>query len=273
MSCWPPLLDRPCPDSNRRETLATVDRELGATEQPVTSGRDLEGELDRLLSTELPHRAALRSGACRHAELLLAANTRLNLTRITAPDELAVKHVLDSLLPWRRWLELAPMPANARADLRSADRSEVRPVTIADLGSGGGYPGILLALLLPHARVVLIESIQKKAAFLIEAVRELALPNVEVQARRAEELLLERPVDLVTARAVDSARELLRLLRPAKGRFGRLVLYKGPGVELEIQQAAKDAAKLGLAGQITFRGELPNGAGERSLLEYAPLAS
>jgi 16S rRNA (guanine527-N7)-methyltransferase len=217
----------------------------------------LLAELDAVLPPDLPHRASFLAGTLRHAELLLAANERLNLTRITSPRELAVKHVLDSVLPWRRLVELLPAaPASSP--------------TLLDLGSGGGYPGVPLALLLPHVRVLLCESTQKKAAFLAEVVAALPLPNVEVHARRAEELLVERAVDVVVARAVDVARELLRLLKPARGRFGRLVLWKGPDVEREVAQAAKDAEKLRLAAAVTWRGELPGERALRCLLEYAP---
>ncbi len=221
---------------------------------------DFAQELERALPRDLPDRAAMLDVARRHAELVVAANERLSLTGLTSPRDVAVKHVLDSVLPWRRFLELVPpRPAGSP------------PPVIADLGSGAGYPGIPLALLLPHAHVVLIESTGKKAAFLAAAVAELRLANVEVQAGRAEVLLAARDVDLVVARAAGPARDLLRLLKPARGRFRRLLLYKGrgPEAERELVQAANDAAKLGLTGTITFRGELPDGAGARCLIEYA----
>jgi 16S rRNA (guanine527-N7)-methyltransferase len=220
---------------------------------------DLTQELERALPRDLPRRAAILAGARRHAELVLAANERLNLTGITGAHDVAIKHVLDCLLPWQRLVELAPPPA-----------AGAMPPVIADLGSGAGYPGILLAMLLPKARVLLIESTGRKAAFLEDAVRALGLRNCEVHAMRAEDLLATRDVDLVVARAVGNLRDLLRLLKRARGRFRRLVLYKGPGVEKELAQAAKDAARFGLEGAITFRGELPEGAGARFLVEYAP---
>lgn len=214
----------------------------------------LAGAIDRCLPAAIPRRERLLDLAARHARLVLAANERLNLTRITAPEDVAVKHVLDSVLPWSRLIELAPGGSTP---------------AIADLGSGAGWPGILLAALLPGARVVLIESIGKKAAFLAETVRALALENVEVCAGRGEARLSSTPADLVVARAVGPARDLLRTLRPARAGLRRLLLWKGPGVELEMAQAARDASRLGLSGAITFRGELPEGAGARFLLEYS----
>lgn len=220
----------------------------------------LAAALDGVLPADLPRRAALLAGALRHAELVAAANERLNLTRITAARDVAVKHVLDCLAPWRRLVELAPPPATSPTSAAP---------TWVDLGSGAGYPGILLALLLPQVRIVLVESVRKKAAFLSEVVRALALANVEVEAERGEDRLARAPADVVVARAVDSARELLRLLKGSRANWRRLVLYKGPGVETEVAQAAKDAEKLGLAAAITARYELPDGAGARCLLEYA----
>lgn len=230
---------------------------------------ELTQELRRVLPRELPHRERILAGAQHHAELVLAANERLNLTRITAPRDVAIKHVLDSLLPWQRLLELLPPPAAPPSSASAA------PI-IADLGSGAGYPGLLLAMLLPHVRVQLVESVQKKAAFLADAVKELRLANAEIHAVRIEDLLAARdsalPLDFVVARAIGSARDLLRLLKPVRAKFRRLVLYKGPAgrsLEQELAQAAKDAEKLALVATVSFRGELPDGAGARSLVEYA----
>jgi 16S rRNA (guanine527-N7)-methyltransferase len=222
----------------------------------------LAAALEELLPAELPRRALLVAGALRHANLVAAANERQNLTRIAGARDVAVKHVLDCLAPWRRLVELAgripaePAPAAATP-------------TWLDLGSGAGYPGVLIALLLPQVRVVLVESTQKKAAFLEVAVKALELENVEVAAERGEERLAKQAADVVVARAIASARDLLRLLKPVRDRWRRLVLYKGPDVGSEMAQAAKDAEKLGLVAEITARYELPDGAGARCLLEYA----
>jgi 16S rRNA (guanine527-N7)-methyltransferase len=212
--------------------------------------------LERVLPSDLPRRAAIAAGARRHAELVEAANRTLNLTRIAGARDVAVKHVLDCLAPWRRLVELAAGGAREWADL----------------GSGAGYPGILLALLLPDVQVRLVESIGKKAAFLEQTVAALGLPNVAVVAARAEDHLAQQRADVVTARAVGSARDLLRLLKGVRANWGRLALYKGPEVELERTQAAKDAEKLRLVAAITAKYELPDGAGSRCLLEYAPAA-
>jgi 16S rRNA (guanine527-N7)-methyltransferase len=214
--------------------------------------------LEHVIPADLPRRKDFVAGAVGHAERVLAANESLNLTRITDARDVAVKHVLDCVAPWRRLAQLAAVGSAPEW---------------ADLGSGAGYPGILLALLLPRVRVRLVESTQKKALFLAQVVRELRLANVLVVAERAEELIARTRFDVVTARAVGSVRDLLRLLKGVRANWGRLVLYKGPGVEEEIAQAAKDAEKQGLAAAITARYELPDSVGSRCLLEYARASS
>jgi 16S rRNA G527 N7-methylase RsmG len=82
-------------------------------------------------------------------------------------------------------------------------------------------------------------------------------------------LISQTRFDVVTARAVGSARDPLPAQERARD-WGRLVLFKGPGVDEEIAQAAKDAEKAGLAAAITARYELPGSVGSRCLLEYAP---
>src|ERR1017187_4908608 len=138
-------------------------------------------ELRQIVPADLPHREACIAGAARHLDLIAEANQHFNLTRIVSPREAAIKHVLDSVLPWRLF----------------QGASEV-----ADAGSGAGFPGIPLALVLPETRFTLLESTQKKARFLESVARELKLPNVEVRPERAEEWLNTHRVDIVTARAV-----------------------------------------------------------------------
>ena len=103
----------------------------------------------------------------RYLALLLDANTRFNLTAITDPNEAWMRHVLDSLT-------LLPLIASAEAS------------RVIDVGSGGGLPGIPLAIAMPHVRFTLLEATGKKARFLNEAVQQLGLTNVEVVNDRAE---------------------------------------------------------------------------------------
>src|SRR3954471_23978086 len=102
----------------------------------------------------------------RFLDLLLEANRSMNLTRIDTREQAEVGHVGDSLT-------LVPyLPKTG--------------FSLADVGSGGGVPGIPLAIARPDAKVLLLESTQKKAAFLERAIQELNLTNVRVSTRRAE---------------------------------------------------------------------------------------
>lgn len=121
-----------------------------------------------------------------HYELLLRWNEKVNLTRITDPTEAARFHYCESL-----YLALRLPPGG---------------LSIADVGSGPGFPGFPIAVIRPECSVVLIESDQRKAVFLREASRELK--NVRVFSQRAE-LLTER-FDWVVSRAV-ARQDLLRL--------------------------------------------------------------
>jgi len=100
----------------------------------------------------------------RHVDLLLKWNKSINLTAITDPAEIAEKHVLDSLA-------LAPVLPQG---------------SLLDAGSGGGFPGIPVAIARPDLEVVLVDSVQKKVAFLKNALAELRLPRVKAVAVRLE---------------------------------------------------------------------------------------
>ena len=128
------------------------------------------------------------------------ANQRMNLTRITGPEAAWHRHVLDSL-------SLLPI-------LHS-----IEPGSLLDVGSGGGAPGIPLAITLPNMRVGLVDSVGKKARFLEEVVKRLGLSSVQVFNDRAEQLAaLGSPQreswDVVCARAVGRLPVLLELTIP-----------------------------------------------------------
>jgi 16S rRNA (guanine527-N7)-methyltransferase len=146
----------------------------------------------------------------RHAEEMLRWNRSIRLTAITSPEEVAVKHILDSLL----LLSFAPFPGRT-----------------LDFGSGAGYPGIPLAAALPDAHVVLLESSAKKCAFLSHACALLGLRNAEVVRGRLESRH-RLPIGLfenIVTRATLSPREAAKLLVPCLLPGGRLLLMTAPG--------------------------------------------
>jgi 16S rRNA (guanine527-N7)-methyltransferase len=153
----------------------------------------------------------------RYLDLLLSANQRMNLTRITDREHARVQHIADALTL------LPHLPAG--------------PHRLADVGSGGGVPGIPLAIARPDMSVTLIESVAKKAAFLEETAAELALANLDVWRGRAEDWRGPR-FDVVACRAVAPMAKLLVWCRPLVAAGGKLLAMKGPKLPEELAGAA-----------------------------------
>ncbi len=116
----------------------------------------------------------------------------------------------------------------------------------ADIGSGAGLPGIVLAIARPDVHFTLIEPMERRTAWLNEQVNDLGLDNVTVARMRGEEWDGGRIFDVVTARAVSALRTLLPFTAPLVRPGGRLVLLKGANVDAEIGKAAKQISRYGL---------------------------
>jgi 16S rRNA (guanine527-N7)-methyltransferase len=209
-----------------------------------------EEQLQQVLPADIPHRALLIQKGAEHLDLIIETNKVLNLTRILDTREAAVKHILDSVLPWRLF-----------ADARH----------ILDAGSGPGFPGIPLALVLPGIQFTLAESIQKKARFLEAALEKLELPNVKVSAARAEDLWGDGAIDVITARALAPISRALGLFAAALKAGRKIFLYKGPDADQEIAESAKEAAKLRARLQVVMRYELPDSLGSRSIVQITSI--
>ncbi len=205
-------------------------------------------ELSTLLPEDVPNRATVVAKAAQHLEMIVEVNQQFNLTRITTPREAAIKHVVDSVIPWRLF---AHSP------------------TIIDAGSGAGFPGIPLALVLPDVQVFLIESTQKKARFLEAVVLALELENVQVFPERGEDWLKENPSPLVTARALAPLAKAIPLFTAAMRKGSRLLLYKGPDARLEIEEAANHAKMARCKAGIALEYQLPDGLGSRTIVQVA----
>jgi 16S rRNA (guanine527-N7)-methyltransferase len=159
---------------------------------------------------------------------LLAMNEQMNLTAIKDPAEAWERHALDALT-------LLPLLAEIGAGSR-----------LVDIGSGGGLPGIPLAIARPDLRVTLIEATQKKAAFLSAVVEALGLAHVDVRAERAEQLgggKLRGAFDVVTARAVARLSMLVPLTAPFAKPGGLLLLVKGQRADEELGEAKRALAE------------------------------
>jgi 16S rRNA (guanine527-N7)-methyltransferase len=116
---------------------------------------------------------------------------------------------------------------------------------VLDLGSGAGLPGLVLALQRPDVQVVLVESLQRRATFLVECVEALGLRNTLVRRARAEELHGRLEVDVVTARAVAPVDRLAGWALPLLHEGGRLLALKGEQAQSELEVARPVLAQLG----------------------------
>jgi 16S rRNA (guanine527-N7)-methyltransferase len=121
----------------------------------------------------------------------------------------------------------------------------VGPGTLADIGSGAGFPGLVVAIMRPDVACTLIEPLGRRATWLEDESKRLGLQNVTVLNQRAEEVLGQR-YDFVTARAVSALKTLIPLVVPLVRPGGELVLMKGERVDQEIRDAASVLVKHGL---------------------------
>ena len=203
-------------------------------------------ELRELLPADLPHRDDVIAKAARHLDLIVETNQQFNLTRIVSPREAAIKHVVDSVMPWRLF--------------KNAGR-------VADAGSGPGFPGLPLSFVLPDTRFFLLESTQKKARFLESVVRRLELTNVEVQPVRAEDWLAKHRADIVVSRAVAPLIRGVPLFANALKGGARILFYKGPDAATEIEEAEPETKKRQLRLKVVERYGLPDELGARTVVE------
>ena len=114
---------------------------------------------------------------------------------------------------------------------------------IADIGTGGGMPGLVLAIVRPDARFLLVEPMERRCTWLSEQIERLGLDNAEVRRGRAEEFHGAFEVDQVTARAVTALRKLVPLTAPLLRDGGEMLFLKGASVEGEIAAAEKALRK------------------------------
>lgn len=117
--------------------------------------------------------------------------------------------------------------------------------TVADIGSGAGLPGLVIAIARPALRVTLIEPLLRRTTFLSEVVDDLGLENVEVVRGRADALHGQRTFDVVTSRAVAPLGRLLEWSMPLVAPTGALVAMKGSSIDEEIKEAAPVLERFG----------------------------
>lgn len=178
----------------------------------------------------LPMSADERALFSRYYMLLMQGNQKTNLTAITAPKEVAIKHIIDSLTA-----------------LRGADFSGMPQVV--DVGTGAGFPGLPLKIHCPQIQLTLIDSLGKRIAFLEEATEVLGLQDVRILHLRAEDAgrdkTLREQFDIVVSRAVARLPVLLEYLLPLAKVGGYAVALKGMAYQEELTEAQKALQVLG----------------------------
>ncbi len=123
---------------------------------------------------------------------------------------------------------------------------KVPPGTLADVGSGAGFPGLVVAAMRPDVHCTLIEPLGRRATWLEEEAARLNLTNVTVLNERAEDVRNTVSVDTVTARAVSALKTLVPLCVPLVKPGGELLLMKGQRVDEEIRSASKELVRAGI---------------------------
>ncbi len=181
------------------------------------------------------------------SQLLQQENELHNLTRITDPQQIMVKHFFDSLIA-------APIM------VKYADSIDRAPFLV-DVGSGAGFPVIPLAIALPQWNFVSVEATGKKADFQWKAIGELGLENVEVLQERAEEVgrneEYRQRFDFAITRAVGRLEIIAELTVPLLRKGGIFLTWKGPKVEEEMPAGKKALHVLGMDSIIQIPYTLP----------------
>ncbi len=174
----------------------------------------------------------------RYLEALLEWNEKINVTAVREPAAAVERHLVDSLSLVPVWRAVA---------------GDAPPVRFLDLGTGGGFPGVPLAVAWPGARALLIDGTGKKVRVVADCLARAGIANAEALQCRGHLLPRERPglrggFPLVVARAVGPAPALLREIAPLLARDGVALLMKGPEPPAdELREAADVARETGLA--------------------------
>lgn len=186
----------------------------------------------------------------RYYEMLDVESRVMNLTTITEFSDVYVKHFYDSLLVLK-------------------EQNVFDNATLIDVGSGAGFPGLVLKIAYPNMYVTLLEPTKKRCDFLNKIIEELSLQKIEVVNKRAEEYILDKreSYDFVVARAVANMNILSELTIPFAKIGGKFLAMKGQNYHDECQEIGDSIHKLG--GKITkiHQYELPENAGKRVVIE------
>lgn len=190
----------------------------------------------------------------KYMNLLLEWNEKINLTAITKPEEIVLKHFIDSIT----------ISKYIKGDSY-----------VADIGTGAGFPGIPLKILRDDIKLVLVDSLNKRIKFLDEVIEKLKLNNTETIHARAEEFGRNKKyrenIDIVTSRAVANLSTLSEYLIPLTKINGKCLCMKGPGAKEEIIEGNKAINILGGTISNIYEFKLPNSDIERNIIEITKI--
>ena len=179
---------------------------------------------------------------------LIETNKTMNLTRITDKEEVYIKHFYDSLTLAKIY-----------------DLSKVE--TLCDVGTGAGFPGIILKIFYPNLKITLIDALLKRVNYLNNLIEKLNLTDIKAYHTRAEDLIKKgKTFDIVTARAVASLPKLLNWTMPLVNDNGSFLVMKG-NIEEELKESQKIISKNNWIVNKNIAFDLPNNKGFRTLLE------
>lgn len=178
-------------------------------------------------------------------------NRRINLTAITADDEIAVKHIIDSLVL-----------AGCIHDNES----------VLDIGSGAGVPAIPLKIARPLVRVTSVDAVEKKILFQRHVARLLELNGFEALHGRVEAMreTHARRFDVITSRAFSRLEQFVAMAEPLLAGGGRMIAMKGPAAAEEIKAGGEHLLSLGFEISAVHAYRLPLNMGERNLIFIIP---
>lgn len=181
----------------------------------------------------------------RYYQELVAVNQQVNLTRITAEEDVYLKHFYDSLTG-----------AFAYEKLKTA------PLTLVDIGAGAGFPSLPLKLAFPQLKITIVDSLNKRLNFLRDLIQDLEVTGVDLVHARAEDFSKKgsqyrQQFDLATGRAVARMSVLAEYCLPTVKVGGLFLAYKASAAEDELQAAKGAITKLGGQYQKTVTLELP----------------
>ena len=210
--------------------------------------------LDVIKNANITHIDNFRSQMDILHAFLCEYNEKVNLTRITEYNDYIQKHVCDSLLLGAAFQELT-----------------TKKLTICDIGCGAGFPSLVLAAAYPAWHITALDSIGKKTTFVKLAAEKLGLANIEIFTGRTNELNRKnewkKRFDIVTARAVATAKTVYTDARNFPKTNGRFILYKTPEqLKEDLPEIRKCASDKNWKTTPVF--ELPDSAGLRQFLYY-----